>query len=57
MGPPPDGQTSSEPGKKKPISKAAVSFASEPWMAFLSMEAAKSLRIVPGSAFAGRSRP
>ena len=43
--------------KKKPISKRAVSGASEPWMALRSMLAAKRLRMVPSAAFAGLVAP
>ena len=36
---------------------AAVSAASEPWIAFASIDSAKSLRIVPAAAFAGSVAP
>ena len=43
--------------KKYPISKAAVSGASEPCVALRSMDVPKSLRSVPASAFAGSVAP
>ena len=43
--------------KKIPISRSAVSDASEPWATFSSMVLAKSPRIVPGAASAGLVAP
>src|SRR5712691_10481335 len=43
--------------KKYGISKAADSGESEPWTALASIDAAKSLRIVPGAALAGSVAP
>ncbi len=43
--------------KKMPISRSAVSAASEPWATFSSMVLAKSPRIVPGAASAGLVAP
>ena len=45
------------PGKKKAISTAAVSAASEPCTALASMLSAKSARMVPLSAFFGSVAP
>ena len=43
--------------KKNGISVAADSGESEPWTAFASIEDAKSLRMVPGAAFAKSVAP
>ena len=45
------------PSEEIPSSNAAVSGASEPCVALLSIDAPKSLRSVPGSAFAGSVAP
>ena len=44
------------PEKKYPSSNAAVSGASEPWVALFSIERPNSLRSVPASAFGGIRR-
>src|SRR5581483_7548917 len=51
------GYTRSTPAKKYPISYAAVSGASEPWVAFRSIDSANSFRRVPASALAGSVAP
>src|SRR5277367_3907348 len=43
--------------KKNATSRAAVSGASEPWVAFFSTSIPNSLRIVPGAALAGSVAP
>src|SRR5260370_38516641 len=50
-------QMSSRPEKKKPISKAAVSGASEPWGQLLPMLVPRSWRMVPVEAFFGSVAP
>src|SRR6185503_258723 len=50
-------QISSIPGKKYPISKEAVSGASDPCVALRSIDCANSLRSVPASALAGSVAP
>src|SRR5207237_956692 len=50
-------QTRSMPGKKYPISYAAVSGASDPCVALPSIDSANSLRSVPASALAGSVAP
>ena len=45
------------PEKKYPSSNAAVSGASEPWVALFSIDAPNSFRSVPASAFAGSVAP
>src|ERR1035438_8268517 len=48
---------SSYPANQYPLSNAAVSSASEPWMAFSERELANFLRMVPSSALAGLVAP
>src|SRR5258707_1871040 len=48
---------SSRPEKKYPISKAALSGASEPWVQLLPMLVPRSWRMVPGAAFFGSVAP